>query len=150
MDFFSAEELHLVFPNIEPAHLENVFDDCKGVVSCYLLYKGEACTGSFVCIIEEDADKRILSIHGGGVGRSFDDNLLHFRAYIEIVSVILDEGYTLQTSCSNSNHRAIKFNNGVGFKPILEKNKMLYMQVDSLQLRQSVVYKYLYSERSTH
>lgn len=150
LDFFSAEKLRLVFPNIEPDHLKIVIDDCKDIISCYYLYKRELCKGTFACIIEEDADKRILSIHGGGVSSSFGDNLLLFRAYIAIVSAILDDGYTLQTSCSNSNIRAIKFNYGVGFTPIAKKNKRVYMQVNLSQLHQSVIYRYLNSERSTH
>lgn len=148
LDFFSTKQLELVFPNIGPDYLNTIFDDCKDIISCYCLYEMGFCTGSFVCLIEEDSSKKILSIHGARASCSCN-NLLLFRAYIEIISAILDEGYTLQTSCSKSNIRAIKFNYGVGFKPIADKKERLLMQVDYHLLLQSTVYRYLYHDRIT-
>lgn len=148
LDFFSTEQLKKVFPNIGPDYLNTIFDDCEDIISCYCLYEKGLYTGTFVSLIEEDASEKILSIHGARAS-CHKNNLLLFRSYIEIISAILDEGFTLQTSCLKSNIRAIKFNYGVGFKPIADKNKRLLMQVDYHLLLQSTVYRYLYHDRIT-
>ena len=144
-DCYSEASWNMIFSAIDTdEQLDALLRDCPDIISCYTLYSHNVFTGTFVCLIREDINTNRLSIHGGAITDSVKDKLLITKAYIEMILEVLKEGYSLETSCAESNSAARKLNTGVGFKQLRSENGRVYYQVNYSDVINSRLYAYFF------
>lgn len=145
-DNFSEKSWSQIFSSVDSDdQFRQIINLCPETTSCYVLYKNDIFTGAFVFLIKDVDKDNVLSIHGGG--ESFIDKRFLFRAYIEMIFAILGDGYRVQTTYSENNYKAAKFNSVVGFKTYKNENGRVHLEIDDKGLINSSMYKYLYSTK---
>ncbi len=116
-------------------------------MKCYVMY---TCTDNkaiaFLYIYNEDKASNIVSIHGGGWGKSFHLSLLYYRGLILMIQYLWQQGFRVRTSCMVENKRAYRFLQSVGFVIYRSTDTYIYMWINEKRLKGNRMYKHLYTE----
>lgn len=114
------------------------------LVRCYIL---RTCANkediAFVYLYNEKGIFDVVSIHGGGWGRSMRLSLLYYRGLILMIETLLSQGKKVRTSCFIDNKRAFRFLRGIGFVPYCYTQTAIHMWINEKKLIQSPIYKHL-------
>ncbi len=142
---FTFREWHLIASDIDTdEEWKNFLSEYKNFAECYIL-KTSADNSSigFVYLYKESQLNKIVSIHGGGWGRSMSLSRLYFRGMILMIETLLAKGYKVRTCCNIDNNNAFCFLRGVGFVKYCTTNTRNYMWINEKRLKNSRIYKYL-------
>lgn len=145
-DRFSFEEWHKIVDDIDTddkwRHFLSEFDD---FVKCYIL-KEIDCNNSigFVYLYKESISNKIVSIHGGGWGKSMRLSLLYYRGMILMIKYLLKQSYKVRSSCLITNTRAFRFLHSLGFVKYCTTETHHYMWINEKRLKASRIYEYIY------
>ncbi len=91
----------------------------------------------------ENKKKSIVSIHGGGWGKSMYLSLLYYRGVIIMIENLISKGYMVRTTCLYSNHKAYKFLHSIGFVKYKTSHNQFYMWINLKRLHNSNIYQFL-------
>lgn len=149
-DKFSLEEWHKIVSDIDSEEdWQSFLSDYRDFVTCYIL-RQVGCKEpiGFVYLYKESTTNKILSIHGGGWGKSMHLSLLYFRGFVVFIENLLDKGIKVRTSCFVGNDRALRFLTSIGFVRYLTTENAYYMWINIKRLQNSKIYKYLKRENT--
>lgn len=96
---------------------------------------------AFVYLYIEDANKRIVSIHGGSWQQG--NTMMNYHAYVIFIDALLKQGYKVRTACGLDNGRAIRFNKSIGFINHYTSTNYRYFWISEKRLHTSKIYKRL-------
>lgn len=143
---FSIDEWHKMVCDIDTETEWQYFvSEYSDFVKCYILRKigcNEAI--AFVYLYKESITNKVVSIHGGGWGKSVHLSLLFYRGLIVMVDYLLLQGIKVRTSCLVENERAYRFLKSMGFVKYYASDTKIYMWINEKRLKSSSVYKLLY------
>lgn len=144
-DRFPLDVWHQIVHDIDSDEEWAIFLSESTAVRCYIL---KLCCNdksiAFAYIMQEDIDRTIVSIHGGGWGNT----LTHYRGYILMIRYLLDQGLKVRTYCQLSNPSAIRFSRSVGFVPYKYSSEEVFMSINLKRLTSTKIYKRFYSIQS--
>lgn len=145
-DRFPFEEWQKIVDEIDTDdEWQHFLSEYSDFVKCYIL-KDVDCNDSigFVYLYKESISKKIVSIHGGGWGKSMRLSILYYRGLILMIRHLLNHNYKVRTSCLIINKRALRFLHSLGFVKYYTSKTHYYMWINEKRLKARKVYKYLY------
>lgn len=146
---FDKEEWHLAVSDIDTdEEFAEVVNTCQ-TIKCYILRL--CCDDSSIAFIYTkyiDERNRVVSIHGGGWGRSFSSSRHYCRGVILMVKHLLEQGLKVQTSCLLENKRAYRLMHSIGFVKYRIDKGYVDMWINKERLHRSKMYSYLYPQTS--
>ena len=98
-------------------------------------------TIAFLLIKPESVCNKVVSIHGGGWGKSMYFSILYYRALILMIQFLWQQGHRVRTSYHIENNRAYRFLHSIGFVKYKEIDRYIYMWISEKRLRSSRVYR---------
>ena len=116
----------------------------KMFVKCYILYtcKDNKEIG-FIYLYNESNSFDVVSIHGGGWGKSVSLSILYYRGLILMIEKLIDKGRKVRTSCFLGNDKAFRFLRGIGFVKYKTTDNAHYMWINQKRLQNSQIYRYI-------
>ena len=143
------EEWHLAVSDIDTdEEFAEMVSSCK-TIKCYTLRL--CCDDSSIAFIYTkyiDERNRVVSIHGGGWGRSFSSSRHYCRGVILMVKYLLEQGLKVQTSCLLENKRAYRLMHSIGFVKYRIDKGYVDLWINKERLHRSKMYSYLYPQTS--
>lgn len=140
---FSFDDWSLIASDIKDDEEWKVFvnENCRWL-RCYVL---RTCSNNkeigFVYIYNESGNFDVVSIHGGGWGKSIVSTLFYYRGMILMLRQLLNEGLKIRTTISADNLPALRFMRSLGFVSYRNINKKVFLWINEKRLKNSAVYK---------
>lgn len=121
-----------------------VVEYCE-LIECYILEtKNDDKPIAFIYLYKDSISNNVISIHGGGWGKSIHLSILYYRGLIVMIRFLLNKGIKVRTSCQLGNDRALRFLKSIGFVKYESSDTYHYMWINEKRLTNSAIYKRLY------
>ncbi len=149
-EHFPLEEWKLMVSDIESDKEWGTFlHNYRDFIKCYVLYicKTKQEIG-FVYLYNESKHFNVVSVHGGGWGKSTILSIMYYRGILLMIEYLLNQGRKVRTSCFVGNDRALRFLTSIGFVRYLTTENAYYMWINLKRLQNSKIYKYLKRENT--
>ena len=145
---FSLEDWHLAVSDIDSdKEWAELLSENEDYITCYIL---KNCSDNqpiaFLYTILENEKEKIVSIHGGGWGKSMYLSLLYFRGVTLMLQNLWVQGFRVRTSCTVGNNRAYRFLQSIGFVKYRSTHNYIYMWINEKRLKGSRIYKHICRE----
>lgn len=140
---FSCDEWQLIASDIhsDEEWRQFVAEYCD-LVECYILkLKSNGKSIAFVYLYRDPLSNNVISVHGGGWGKTMRLSLLYYRGLIVMLEHLLNLGFKVRTSCLIENKRAYRFLQSVGFVKYNSFEGYVYMWINEKRLKSSAIYK---------
>ena len=143
---FSSEEWQMMVRDVYSADEWKKFViEYSDFVDCYILrIQSNSEEIGFIYLYKESLSGHIVSIHGGGWGKSMHLSRLYYRGMMLMVEHLLNKGLKVHTSCKIENERAYRFLHSMGFVKYCSSDRYHYMWINETRLKNSKIYKYVY------
>lgn len=141
---FPYNEWHKIVSDIHSdSEWADFIEEYSDFITCYILRKcSDNCAIGFLYILNDNPNKHIVSIHGGGWNKSLGSSLLYYRGYICMIEYLLQKGMKVRTTCLINNINALNFIKSVGFVIYKKEEKYYKFWINIKRLHQSKISKY--------
>lgn len=147
---FSIGEWHKMVTDLHSDDEWRLFvSEYDDIVACYVLCRRTDNEPiAFLYVYLEDYSRRLVSVHGGGWGKSLRLSFLYYRGLISMIGCLFAHGFRVRTSCLKTNQHALRFLRSVGFVVYCHEGNFFKMWINHYRLFNSVPYRYLYKNNS--